>query len=136
LPAQVFDVLVKHDACKFSYKQPPAPHFSIAMMHSSCSNLPSLDEILDLALAVAGPATTAAAAASQPGNAAATAAADPSTTSGTSADWKQMPAVGSSSSSSSGRPAYQAVKFALPEEGDVSICELVPMRLMNMLTNK
>jgi hypothetical protein len=31
---------------------------------------------------------------------------------------------------------YSAVKFALPEEGDVSFCELVPLRLMDFLTNK
>jgi hypothetical protein len=27
------------------------------------------------------------------------------------------------------------VKFALPEEGDVGFCELLPLRLMDMLTN-
>lgn len=114
---QVYDVLIKHEANKFSYKQPPPPHFSIAMMHNGCSNLPCLDEILDLSLTVA--ATPAAA--KQASNTALTAT---------------EAADDGGSSSSSGRPLYQAVKFALPEEGDVNFCELVPMRPMNLLTNQ
>jgi hypothetical protein len=40
------------------------------------------------------------------------------------------------STGSSGLVSYAAVKIALPEEGDVGFVELVPMRLMNLLTNK
>jgi hypothetical protein len=128
---QVFDVLVKHDATKFSYKQPPAPQFSIAMMHPGCSNLPRLDEVLDLSLTVAAAAGTGAGAAG--GAAPAPSAAAVALTA--AAAEAVAVASGSNGSDSSSRVSYRAVKFGLPEEGDVGFCELVPMRLMDLLTN-
>jgi len=124
----------------------PPPQFSIAMMTNGCSNLPSLDEILDLSLTVAPAAAAAAAAAAPP-----TAATSPTAeitphqaAEGAGAEGGGAGSGGcgsnggsnSSSSSGGGRVCYRGVKFALPEEGDVSFCELVPLRLMNLLTNQ
>lgn len=125
---QVFDVIVKHDASKFSYRQPPAPQFSIAMMHPGCNNLPRLDEVLDLSRAVA-------AAAAVPAAVELLAAAPVSLDAAAAAGGAAAQAAAVVSGSSSSRVSYRPVKFGLPEEGDVGFCELVPLRLMDLLTN-
>lgn len=121
----------------FSYKGTPAPHFSIAMMHSGCSSLPPLDDLLNLSLAVAGGQQHHQQQLQQQlqHNKDNTQAHSSVTASAVAAGGGDDTSSKSSSSSQQ-LVCYQGVKFALPEEGDVGFCELVPMRLMDLLTNR
>jgi hypothetical protein len=156
----MFDVL--RDKTHFSYRSPPSPHFSIVMMAPAATCLPPLDDILDLALAVAPQQQQHSSSSSGDPSAASpsnnnsssmknaagengkrSAGLPDAATIGVAGEANSTAAAAAAAgagsdgghSGSSGRVSYAAVKIALPEEGDVGFVELVPMRLMNLLTN-
>jgi hypothetical protein len=126
----VFDVLLNQP--HFSYRAPPRPHFSVAMVRQGCSNLPPLDELLDLSAAAAGGSGSGGSNEDTDGAAASCGGAGQSASETAAA----AAAAAGSGRGAQQQVAYQTVKFALPEEGDVSFCELRPVRLMNLLTNQ
>lgn len=106
--AQVFDGLLAQ--ARLSYKAPPAPEFSIAMPRPGCSQLPRLHELLRLSGAAVGAPTRACSTAGGSG--------------------------GTAAAAGTGAAAAAAVRFAVPDGGDVNFYEVQPVALLNLLTNR
>eukprot|EP00879_Flechtneria_rotunda_P025126 GHRR01026685.1.p1 GENE.GHRR01026685.1~~GHRR01026685.1.p1 ORF type:complete len:431 (+),score=190.32 GHRR01026685.1:315-1607(+) len=147
----VFDTLLREP--HFSYKQPPGPQLSIAMVKDGCTLLPSLDELLDLSTAAA------ALAAESPALASAVVATAAAGVRGCSIDGQANSSINNDGKStrqvrvqcdntaaqhssveepSPCEESFQECKpvvFGIPDGSDVNFYQLQPVQLINQLTN-